>query len=226
RIMNCKIEMTYYIKRLIAGIMLLAVLLGVCSCTETKYWSLKSYINNNADVEVAYIDEWKYSKDDKTVRLNIALKKGSNPSLEELDSLRNALADFMSRQGGFLEQGWKITVIISEYHFASSTEPHVYAQIKNHNDNDTDVSNTMNTFCVLLSQADVSYISSLSGVENLYIGNFVQDDNGLAESVLDEIKQLDGLKTLSISSNWYELFSEADLDCELIVIDDQVNIFR
>jgi len=50
--------------------------------------------------------------------------------------------------------------------------------------------------------------------------------NGLAESVLDEIKQLDGLKTLSISSNWYELFSEADLDCELIVIDDQVNIFR
>ncbi len=84
----------------------------------------------------------------------------------------------------------------------------------------------MNTFCVLLSQADVSYISSLSGVENLYIGNFVQDDNGLAESVLDEIKQLDGLKTLSISSNWYELFSEADLDCELIVIDDQVNIFR
>ena len=57
RIMNCKIEMTYYIKRLIAGIMLLAVLLGVCSCTETKYWSLKSYINNNADVEVAYIDE-------------------------------------------------------------------------------------------------------------------------------------------------------------------------
>ena len=112
--MNCKIEMTYYIKRLIAGIMLLAVLLGVCSCTETKYWSLKSYINNNADVEVAYIDEWKYSKDDKTVRLNIALKKGSNPSLEELDSLRNALADFMSRQGGFLEQGWKITVIISE----------------------------------------------------------------------------------------------------------------
>ena len=66
----------------------------------------------------------------------------------------------------------------------------------------------------------------VEGVENLYIGNFVQDDNGLAESVLDEIKQLDGLKTLTISSNWYELFSEADLDCELIVIDDLVNIFR
>ena len=224
--MNYKIEMTYYIKRLIAGIMLLAVLLGVCSCTETKYWSLKNYINKNADVEVAYINEWEYSKDDKTVRLNIALKKGSNPSLEELDSLRNALSDFMSRKGGFLEQGWKINVIISEYHFADSSKPHVYAYIQNHNDNDTDVSNTMNTFCVLLSQADVSYISSLSGVENLYIGNFVQDDNGLAESVLDEIKQLDGLKTLSISSNWYELFSEADLDCELIVIDDLVNKFR
>ena len=201
-------------------------MLGLCSCTDTKYWSLKSYINKNAKVEAAYITEWEYGKDEKTVRINIAIKKGSNPSLEELDSLRNVLADFMSRKGGFLEQGLKVTVIVSEYHFASSAKPHVYAHIKNHNDKDTDVSNTMNTFCVLLSQADVSYIASLSGVENLYIGNFIQDDNGLAENVLHEIKQLDGLKTLTISSNWYELFSEADLDCELIVIDDLVNIFR
>ncbi|MBR3341490.1 MAG: hypothetical protein IKG30_07700 [Clostridiales bacterium] len=224
--MNCKIEMTYYIKRLIAGIMLLAVLLGVCSCTETKYWSLKSYINNNADVEVAYIDEWEYEKDDKTVRINIALKKGATPSLEELDSLRNALSDFMSRKGGFLEQGWKVTVIVSEYHFADSSKPHIYAYIQNHNDNYTDVSNTMNTFCVLLSQADVSYIASLSGVENLYIVDFVQDDNGLAESVLHEIEKLDELKTLTISSDWYELFSEAGLDCKIFVSDDLVDIFK
>lgn len=218
--------MTYYIKRLIAGIMLLAVLLGVCSCTETKYWSLKSYINNNADVEVAYIDEWEYEKDDKTVRINIALKKGATPSLEELDSLRNALSDFMSRKGGFLEQGWKVTVIVSEYHFADSSKPHIYAYIQNHNDNYTDVSNTMNTFCVLLSQADVSYIASLSGVENLYIVDFVQDDNGLAESVLHEIEKLDELKTLTISSDWYELFSEAGLDCKIFVSDDLVDIFK
>ena len=218
--------MTYYIKRLIAGIMFLAVLLGVCSCTETKYWSLKSYINNNADVEVAYIDEWEYEKDDKTVRINIALKKGATPSLEELDSLRNALSDFMSRKGGFLEQGWKVTVIVSEYHFADSSKPHIYAYIQNHNDNYTDVSNTMNTFCVLLSQADVSYIASLSGVENLYIVDFVQDDNGLAESVLHEIEKLDELKTLTISSDWYELFSEAGLDCKIFVSDDLVDIFK
>ena len=218
--------MTYYIKRLIAGIMLLAVLLGVCSCTETKYWSLKSYINNNADVEVAYIDEWEYEKDDKTVRINIALKKGATPSLEELDSLRNALSDFMSRKGGFLEQGWKVTVIVSEYHFADSSKPHIYAYIQNHNDNYTDVSNSMNTFCVLLSQADVSYIASLSGVENLYIVDFVQDDNGLAESVLHEIEKLDELKTLTISSDWYELFSEAGLDCKIFVSDDLVDIFK
>ena len=218
--------MTYYIKRLIAGIMLLAVLLGVCSCTETKYWSLKSYINNNADVEVAYIDEWEYEKDDKTVRINIPLKKGATPSLEELDSLRNALSDFMSRKGGFLEQGWKVTVIVSEYHFADSSKPHIYAYIQNHNDNYTDVSNTMNTFCVLLSQADVSYIASLSGVENLYIVDFVQDDNGLAESVLHEIEKLDELKTLTISSDWYELFSEAGLDCKIFVSDDLVDIFK
>ena len=225
--MNYQKEKTYYIKHLIVGIMLLAVLLGVCSCTDTKYWSLKSYINNNAEVEAAYIDEWEYEKDDKTVRINIALKKGSAPSLAELDSLRNALSDFMSRKGGFLEQGWKVTVIVSEYHVGSSAEPHVYAYIQNHNDNNADVSNTMNTFCVLLSQADVSYIASLSGVENLYIGNFIHDDNGLAENVLHEIEKLDGLKTLAISSDWYELFSEAGLDCEIIVIGDHlVNIFK
>lgn len=224
--MNYQKEKTYHIKHLIAGIMLLAVLLGVCSCTDTKYWSLKSYINNNADVEVAYIDEWEYKEVDKTVRINIALKKGASPSLEELDSLRTVLSDFMSRKGGFLEQGWKITVIVSEYHFADSSKPNVYAYIQNHSDNNTDVSKTMNTFCVLISQADVSYIASLSGVENLYIVYFVQDDNGLAESVLHEIEKLDELKNLTISSDWYELFSEAGLDCKIVVSDNLVDIFK
>lgn len=215
-------------RRLAICFLSLVVLLSLCSCGNNKYRDLKNYLNSNSDVKVVSVGEWIYNETDRIVTLNVVLKEDSDPSLEELDSLRKALDDYMKKPGGFLEQEWQISVIVDEAQFFSSAEPHRYSVISNFmngfngergkNPVIYDCSDTLNTFWFCIDSDDVSYISSLNDVENLYIaGQYPKQTATIMEDTLNEIKKLNDLKTLAICLNWYDSFESADLECELYI---------
>ena len=215
-------------RRLAICFLSLVVLLSLCSCGNNKYRDLKNYLNSNSDVKVVSVGEWIYNEMDRIVTLNVVLKEDSDPSLEELDSLRKALDDYMKKPGGFLEQEWQISVIVDEAQFFSSAEPHRYSVISNFmygfngergkNPVGYNCSDTLNTFWFCIDSDDVSYISSLNDVENLYIaGQYPKQTATIMEDTLNEIKKLNDLKTLAICLNWYDSFESADLECELYI---------
>lgn len=223
-------------RRLAICFLSLVVLFSLCSCGKNKYWDMKNYLNSNSDVNVVRVEEWIYNETDQIVTLNVVLAEDSDPSLEELDSLRNALDDYMKRPGGYLDQKWQISVIVDEAQFFSSTEPHRYSVISNYMEGYNgergtepvifDCSDTLNTFWFCIDSDDVSYISSLNDVENIYIaGQYSIQSTELLEDTLNEIKKLDNIKTLAVCRNWYDTFASADLDCELYFTGETASIY-
>ena len=118
------------------AIFAIVICVAFFSSSEMKHLYMQSYLNENTDLKVVGIDEWFKSKDDKVITLNIELKRSSSPSKVELDSFRVAINNYMSKKGGFLERGWKVTVIVAEDRFLSSKAPNEYARFKCGNNSD------------------------------------------------------------------------------------------
>lgn len=212
------------LKRVISFLVSVVLLFALCSCGNVKYAGMKNYLNSNTNVKVISISDWVYNEEFKSVLLCIELPREADPSLEDLDGLRVALNDYMQQDGGFLEQGWQVSIYVDEQMNGSSIGERyaVFANFENgtmgfEGECNYDIADYLNTFWFVLDPDDAEYISSLNDVENLFIaGKYSESDVDLMNEVIEEIKTLDSLKTLRVFSYWYEGFAGAGLDCEII----------
>ena len=213
-------------KRLFVVSILSVFVISLCSCSNPKYYDMKRYVESSSQLRIVSIDEWIYNEEYKSITLNIRLDSGSKPSLEELDRLRKALNEYMQRNGGLLDQGWQVSVLVDEA-TQGSEKPYRYAVIANFEngyilgdgDYRFETSNNLNTFQFCMNYDDVSYISSLTDVEYILIGGqYSISDTELINETIEEVRKLNNLKAISIYSPWYESFSNADLECEVIEI--------
>ena len=101
-------------KRLFVVSILSVFVISLCSCSNPKYYDMKRYVESSSQLRIVSIDEWIYNEEYKSITLNIRLDSGSKPSLEELDRLRKALNEYMQRNGGLLDQGWQVSVLVDE----------------------------------------------------------------------------------------------------------------
>ena len=213
------------VKKILSIILSVAILLPFCSCGNQKYKDMKSFLNSNTELEIKAVSEWICNEETKAVSLYIKLAEDSDPSLEELDGLRTALNEYMQRDGGYLEQSWQVSVIVDEQKQFSSAKPDRYAVLANFEQGcipdggncSYETSDILNTFWFNFDADNASYISSLIDVEHIYItSESIVLSNDVLDGTIEELRGLGNLKTLRIDTVWYERFSEAGLDCEVI----------
>ena len=217
------------LKCFISFLLVFGTMISLCSCGNPKYDDMKRYVESSTKLNIVCIDEWIYNEEYKSVTLNIRIKAGSQPSLKELNNLRIALNEYMQMDGGLLEQGWQVSVLVDE-DTQGSAKPYRYAVIANFengynlgSDGDYrfETSDDLNTFQFCLNRDDASYISMLTDVEYIRLaGQYGMSDTELLNETIEAIRALDGLKAISVYPSWYEAFSNADLNCEVTEIND------
>lgn len=208
------------IKRLLLFLLSAAVMLSLCSCGNAKYLGMKNYLNANTDLQIVSVSDWEYNKETKAVLLCIELKKDSRASLEKLDGLRKAVNEYMQKKGGFLEQGWQVSVYVDEAQFMSSKKPYRYAVMANFESGfitvdgkcNYETSDHLNTMMFYITSSNADYISSLTDVEHIYI---VGDLDKFFAKTVEELRKLDNLKTLKVYTDYYEKYVEAGLKCNV-----------
>lgn len=199
------------------------ILVSLCSCGDSKYKDMKRYLDSHAGVKIRSISELEYNVENKEVYLRIELPLDTDPSLQELNELRKTLNEYMQQDGGFLEQGWYVSIYVDEQMNGSAIGD-TYAAMANFEQGvkaqeGSDRAEYLNTFWVCIDPYDISYISALTDVENLRIsGNYSAADTELLSKTIDEIRTLDNLKTLRVFPYWYETVSNAGLECEVIEV--------
>lgn len=216
-------------KCFISFLLVFGTIISLCSCGNPKYNDMKRYVESCSNIDIVGIDEWIYNEETKSVSLNIRIKAGSEPTLKDLNDLRIALNEYMQRNGGLLEQGWQVSVLVDE-DTQGSAKPYRYAVIANFengynlgSDGDYrfETSDDLNTFQFCLNRDDASYISMLTDVEYIRLaGQYGMSDTELLNETIEAIRALDGLKAISVYPSWYEAFSNADLNCEVTEIND------
>lgn len=216
-------------KCFISFLLVFGTIISLCSCGNPKYNDMKRYVESCSNIDIVGIDEWIYNEETKSVTLNIRIKAGSEPTLKDLNDLRIALNEYMQRNGGLLEQGWQVSVLVDE-DTQGSAKPYRYAVIANFengynlgSDGDYrfETSDDLNTFQFCLNRDDASYISMLTDVEYIRLaGQYGMSDTELLNETIEAIRALDGLKAISVYPSWYEAFSNADLNCEVTEIND------
>lgn len=216
-------------KCFISFLLVFEIMISLCSCGNPKYNDMKRYVESCSNIDIVGIDEWIYNEETKSVTLNIRIKAGSEPTLKDLNDLRIALNEYMKRNGGLLEQGWQVSVLVDE-DTQGSAKPYRYAVIANFengynlgSDGDYrfETSDDLNTFQFCLNRDDASYISMLTDVEYIRLaGQYGMSDTELLNETIEAIRALDGLKAISVYPSWYEAFSNADLNCEVTEIND------
>lgn len=217
------------VKCFISFLLVFGTIISLCSCGNPKYNDMKRYVESCSNIDIVGIDEWIYNEETKSVTLNIRIKAGSEPTLKDLNDLRIALNEYMQRNGGLLEQGWQVSVLVDE-DTQGSAKPYRYAVIANFengynlgSDGDYrfETSDDLNTFQFCLNRDDASYISMLTDVEYIRLaGQYGMSDTELLNETIEAIRALDGLKAISVYPSWYEAFSNANLNCEVTEIND------
>lgn len=216
------------VKCLISFLLVFVTMISLCSCGNPKYNDMKRYVESCSNIDIVGIDEWIYNEETKSVTLNIRIKAGSEPTLKDLNDLRIALNEYMQRNGGLLEQGWQVSVLVDEATHGSE-KPYRFAVISNfengynlgNGDYRFETSNDLNSFQFCMNNEDVSYISSLTDVEYILIGGqYSMADVEMLNETIEEVRSLDDLKAISVYPSWYEAFTNADLDCEVIEINN------
>lgn len=199
------------------------IFISLCSCGDSKYADMKRYLDSHAGVKIRSISDMECSLENKEVYLRIELPLDADPSLQELDELRKALNDYMQQDGGFLEQDWYVSICIDEQMNGSALGD-TYAVMANYEQGvkaqpESVRAVSLNTFWVCIDPEDISYLSKLTDVENLRIsGNYSATDASLLNKTIDEIRELDNLKSLRVFPYWYEAVNNAGLECEVIEV--------
>ena len=228
---------TKTIKSLVVILLSGAMLILFCSCSLlisengvriTKYKTMRNHLEEETGLNITSIDEWFYEEENKSVLLDIKLPLDFNPSLEDLDNIRVALNEYMQENGGFLDDGWKVTIDIDRV-TKGSEKPTRYALISNFSygymkdggwDN-LEVSDHLNTFFFSINLDDTYYISELDGIEHIKIcGLYTEYNTNLIETTIAELSELEDLESVTVYPYWYQAFSESNLDCEIIVTED------
>jgi len=215
-------------KRIFVTIISLWLLLTICSCSNLKFHDMESYLKSNSDVKVKSISEWIYNEESKSIAIQISLSSGSAPSLEELDDLRRLLNEYMQKEDGYLSQGWQVSVLVDEYTIGTQ-EPRKYAVFANFKEGYItgdgeyrfETSDYLNTFWFCFDPDDISYISCLTDVEYIQLGGkYNENELDLIHNTIEEVRELDNLKSLSLYPYWYDSFASADLECEIVEVQD------
>lgn len=210
-------------KRCLSLISVVMIFISLCSCGDSKYADMKRYLDSHVGVKIRSISDMECSLENKEVYLRIELPLDTDPSLQELDELRKALNDYMQQDGGFLEQDWYVSISIDEQMNGSALGD-TYAVMANYEQGvkaqpESVRAVCLNTFWVCIDPEDISYISELTDVENLRIsGTYSASDVGLLNKTIDEIRDLDNLKSLRVFPYWYEAVNNAGLECEVIEV--------
>ena len=220
------------LKRVISFLVSVVLLFALCSCGNVKYAGMKNYANSHANISVISIEEHIYDDKNKIMTLIVYIPSDANPSLEDLNGLRIALEEYMQKDGGFLDQGWQVSILVDNY-MVGPVEPQrcaVYANFSDgYNLNALDgtgyikcsTTNSLVTFWFCLTPDDVPYISELYGVENIHIGGRYSDSDTLfLDGTISEIRELKDLKTVAVCYNWYDAFSNAGLECKISVTNE------
>lgn len=219
-------------KSYLSAFILLITMFVICSCTEMRYVDMKNYVSTHSEISVLSIEEQIRDDNNKIVTLIVYMPSDANPSLEDLNDLRIALEEYMQKDGGFLDQGWQVSILVDNY-MVGPVEPQrcaVYANFSDgYNLNALDgtgyikcsTTNSLVTFWFCLTPDDVPYISELFGVENIHIGGrYSNSDTSFLDGTISEIRELKDLKTLAVCYNWYDAFSNAGLECKISVTNE------
>lgn len=231
--MDDKLKVCRNFKRYISILLSVVLLFSLCSCglfhvdekdiRQQQYKDMREYLNNNTSLNIKQIRDSEYNEDLKSVLLDVDLPFKAQVSLKQLDELRIAMTEYLQQDGKYLAEGWQVAVDICD-DAGSSGEGKRYARFANFEKGYLyhycleryETADYLNTFHFLFASEDISYISSLTNVEYMYIaGYYSETDTELMNRTIEEISKLDNLKKLKINKNWYEGFLNADLGCEI-----------
>ena len=210
------------VKCLISFLLMFVTMISLCSCGNPKYADMKRYLNTETDNQVVSIEEWIYNEEYKSVLLCIRLKRDSTPSLKDLNDLRIALNEYMQQEGGYLDQGWQISIYIDEQMNGSAIGER-YAVMANFESGTMgsdgtykyEIADYLNTFQFFMDSDDAQYISLLNDVEYiLVVGKY--NDPDLIDETIEQFRSLSNLKEIIVTPDWYEAFACVEFDCEII----------
>ncbi len=225
-------------KRAISLLISLLLLLSLCSCSilfpmdekdirNKHYNEMAEYLSNNTSLKIVKIRDHEYNEDLKSISLYVTLPYKAQVSLKQLDELRIELTEYLQRDGEYLEEGWQVAVSVYDdsrntgngtwyARFANFERGYLYHGCQER----YETTDNLNTFHFEFAEEDISYISSLTDVEYMFIcGSYSETDTEWIDKTISEIRELDNLKTLKLYSDWYEPFSNADLGCEIIEVE-------
>jgi len=215
--------------KILLPIVVVAVLLYPFLSPYFKYLDMFFYIKDATDIGVIYVDDGGDGGDEekKYIQITVAINTDEDVRLDKIIAFRNALDEFLkNKKNSYLNQDWMITIKIENGSGLGTTLLDYSAYIANWASWECekigehqfvyDVSKELNTLYFELDAEDIPYISELDGIEHLGLcGNYVDLGDDVMYETIEQIRKLDGLKSVSVYTEWYDAFVEADLDCKV-----------
>jgi len=79
-----------------------------------------------------------------------------------------------------------------------------------------DLSDELDVIWFELDEEDIQYITDLSEMRHLYLcGKYACLGDEAKYETIEQIRKLDGLKSVSVYTEWYDSFVEAGFDCKV-----------
>ena len=208
------------------------MLLSVSGCINTtslKYADLLFYLRENLDIDVFFVQELLCDEENKCIYFSIAVDSEDDVSLDELIAIRDTLNEYLAKdESSYLNEGWAVQYRIQngENTYLGSLPYKYSAYFSNRIDKESryinqtviygELSDELDVIWFELDEEDIPYITGLSDMRHIeFCGNYVDLDDDVMYETIEQIRNLNGLKSVSIYTEWYDAFIDADLNCKV-----------
>jgi len=198
-------------------LLMLSLLLSLAGClnaTNVKELGLLIYLQKNLDMDVFFVQELSFDEEEQYASYTIAVDSEEDIRLDKLIAIRNVLNEYLVKdKDSYLNKGWYVEYVIQNGKNEFNSLPHDRsARIRNMVSGN--LSDELDVIWFELDEEDIPYISDLTEMKHVYFcGNYVDLGDEAMNETIEQIRKLDGLKSLDVYEEWYDAFVEADLNC-------------
>lgn len=213
-------------------ILMLSASVLLCSCGDSRFSNMKKYANDNSKVNVVSIymvgnkSDEEERDSNKQVLIGVTLDKNKQHySIEELESLRIALNDYMTNDpNSYINQGYSVVIWVENSFYSPTTGPISRCAVFSNLDtlyleSSTEINNSLCTAMYKPYEKDVPMLCNISGIKYLWLideGYSTYHEDGFPiDEINDVIADIKDLQVLYIDENYFERLDSTSFSFEV-----------